>query len=216
MIKNNNGLLQKKSTRNFPMSLLRRFATRALPASRNWRTEGHPAPLSLLDDHPEPPDLTEALPTPTPISTTTRKPKPPPRRPTPASHTAHRASLRQQFPAGWSPPRKLSREAMDGLRFLHRIDPSAFSTPVLADRFRISPEAVRRILKSKWAPSREEQARFARRERQWKEEAITKNLLEEQMRAMEIEKEADKRTRRERGRRGVVVGVDAHDTLTFQ
>ncbi|KAJ6588755.1 hypothetical protein B0H19DRAFT_893515, partial [Mycena capillaripes] len=66
--------------------------------------------------------------------------------------TAHRAALKSAFPGGWDPPRKLSREAMDGLRQLHRVDPERFTTPVLAERFRVSPEAVRRILKSRWAP----------------------------------------------------------------
>ncbi|EPQ52238.1 hypothetical protein GLOTRDRAFT_21621, partial [Gloeophyllum trabeum ATCC 11539] len=68
---------------------------------------------------------------------------------------AHRTVLRESFPEGWQPPRKLSREAMDALRQFHRIDPATFTTPVLAERFRISPEAVRRILRSKWEPSRE-------------------------------------------------------------
>lgn len=47
----------------------------------------------------------------------------------------------------WAPGRKLSRAAMDGLRMLHAHDPEVFSTPVLANKFQISPEAVRRILK---------------------------------------------------------------------
>ncbi|EDR08216.1 uncharacterized protein LACBIDRAFT_148118, partial [Laccaria bicolor S238N-H82] len=68
---------------------------------------------------------------------------------------AHRETIRKEFPGGWSPPRKLSREAMDGLRQLHHHDPEKFTTPLLAEKFRISPEAVRRILKSKWEPSRE-------------------------------------------------------------
>jgi len=43
-------------------------------------------------------------------------------------------------------------------------DPETFSTPVLAERFRISPEAVRRILRGRWEPSPEERARLLRRE----------------------------------------------------
>ncbi|EJC99210.1 uncharacterized protein FOMMEDRAFT_34509, partial [Fomitiporia mediterranea MF3/22] len=68
----------------------------------------------------------------------------------------HRELMKKRFPEGWNPPRKLSREAMEGVRALHQHDPKTFSTPVLAERFRISPEAVRRILKSKWTPSKEE------------------------------------------------------------
>ncbi|KAJ6543815.1 hypothetical protein B0H10DRAFT_1668915, partial [Mycena sp. CBHHK59/15] len=68
---------------------------------------------------------------------------------------AHRASMKAAFPDGWNPPRKLSRDAMDGLRRLHAANPDTFSTPALAARFRISPEAVRRILRSAWAPPRD-------------------------------------------------------------
>ena len=53
---------------------------------------------------------------------------------------------------------------MDGLRVLHTHDPETFSTPLLAERFRVSPEAVRRILRSKWEPSPEQRARLLRRE----------------------------------------------------
>jgi len=53
---------------------------------------------------------------------------------------------------------------MDGLRVLHMHDPETFSTPMLAERFRLSPEAVRRILRSKWEPSPEQSARLLRRE----------------------------------------------------
>ena len=38
-----------------------------------------------------------------------------------------------------------------------------------ADRFRISPEAVRRILGSKWEPSTAERTKMAKREREARE-----------------------------------------------
>ncbi|KAF8320441.1 hypothetical protein DL93DRAFT_2045601, partial [Clavulina sp. PMI_390] len=65
---------------------------------------------------------------------------------------AHKAAMKRSFPAGWNPPKKLSREAMEGLRALHGHDPETFTTAALATRFKISPEAVRRILRSKWKP----------------------------------------------------------------
>jgi len=84
--------------------------------------------------------------------------------PTPERYRQYRAALKEKHPEGWNPPKKLSREAMDGLRALHHTQPEVFTTPVLAQRFRISPEAVRRILKSKWTPSREREAQmFARK-----------------------------------------------------
>ncbi len=101
------------------------------------------------------------------------------RKQTPSQFVVHRQTLKERFPDGWNPPRKLSREAMDGLRALHRHDPTTFSTPVLAERFKVSPEAVRRILRSKWEPSRDEQAKLLERERRRKKEAIMQRIEKE-------------------------------------
>jgi hypothetical protein len=90
--------------------------------------------------------------------------------PTPSRWAQHRASMKTKFPKGWAPPRKLSRAAMDGLRALHAHDPDTFSTPVLADKFRISPEAVRRILRGKWQPTPEQRARLLEREKQYRQD----------------------------------------------
>ncbi|KAI0318513.1 hypothetical protein OF83DRAFT_1171026 [Amylostereum chailletii] len=116
--------------------------------------------------------------------------------PTPGSWAAHRATLKNNFPEGWAPPRKLSRDAMDGLRSLHSLDPQTFSTPVLADKFHISPEAVRRILRSKWQPTKEQRDRLAVRERQHREGAIHRRRQEEttkwkEIRRSQVEAEAD-------------------------
>ncbi|KAH8914614.1 hypothetical protein BT69DRAFT_1194584, partial [Atractiella rhizophila] len=59
----------------------------------------------------------------------------------------HRAALKEKFPSGWNPRRKLTRETMQILRDLHVRDPKRYPTAILADRFKISPEAVRRILR---------------------------------------------------------------------
>ncbi|KAF2762111.1 hypothetical protein EJ05DRAFT_197610 [Pseudovirgaria hyperparasitica] len=56
----------------------------------------------------------------------------------------------------WTPRKKLSPGTMDGMRMLHQSDKAKYTTAVLADSFKISPDAVRRILKSKWEPSEEE------------------------------------------------------------
>ncbi|EIN08388.1 hypothetical protein PUNSTDRAFT_144000 [Punctularia strigosozonata HHB-11173 SS5] len=90
----------------------------------------------------------------------------------PREHLAHHIAMKEAFPDGWAPTRKLSRAAMDGIRTLHKHDPDTFSTPVLAEKFRISPEAVRRILKSSWQPSSAEQARLAQREARLKQARI--------------------------------------------
>ena len=60
--------------------------------------------------------------------------------------------MKRKFPDGFNPPRRLSREAMDAVRQLNETDPSVFTTAALANRFKVSPESIRRILKSRWKP----------------------------------------------------------------
>lgn len=64
--------------------------------------------------------------------------------------------LKEKFSGGWNPPKKLSPDALDGMRHLHATAPDQFTTPVLAEQFKVSPESVRRILKSRWQPSEDE------------------------------------------------------------
>lgn len=64
--------------------------------------------------------------------------------------------LKEKFKDGWNPQKKLSPDAVDGIRHLHAMKPNEFTTPVLADQFKVSPEAIRRILKSNWRPSETE------------------------------------------------------------
>ncbi|MCJ1468299.1 Required for respiratory growth protein 9 mitochondrial [Pseudocyphellaria aurata] len=65
--------------------------------------------------------------------------------------------------SGWAPRKRLSPDALEGIRLLHSQSPDKYTTPMLADHFQVSPEAIRRILKSKWRPNEEEEAK--RRER---------------------------------------------------
>jgi hypothetical protein len=90
--------------------------------------------------------------------------------PVPEQVAKHRAAMKEAFPDGWNPPRKISREAMDGLRALHAHNPEQFSTPVLANKFKISPEAVRRILKSRWVPTEDRRSEMEGRERRLRAE----------------------------------------------
>ena len=73
-------------------------------------------------------------------------------------------ALKQKFEGGWNPPKKLSPDALDGIRHLHAMAPDRFTTPVLAEEFKISPEAIRRILKSKWRAS---EAQMDDRRKRW-------------------------------------------------
>ncbi|KAJ7204652.1 hypothetical protein GGX14DRAFT_328027, partial [Mycena pura] len=118
---------------------------------------------AILDDDETPVDLSEDNDAVNGVRPWTHR-RSPPLTPTRAAWHAHRKALKEDFPEGWNPPRKLSRDAMDGLRQLNRVDPETFTTPVLAERFRISPEAVRRILKSHWEPPRARRMQLLRRE----------------------------------------------------
>ncbi|CAA7264334.1 unnamed protein product [Cyclocybe aegerita] len=140
-------------------------------ATQKWQLAGIPRPRSILEDDEAPVDLSEdneavngTRPNTAPVHL-----RRPPDKPTPHEYKAHREALRKEFPEGWSPPRKLSREAMDALRQLNRMDPDKFTTPILADKFKISPEAVRRILKSRWEPSAEKRMTLVLRERKERE-----------------------------------------------
>ena len=86
-------------------------------------------------------------------------------------------ALRRKFKdESWSPLKRLSPDALDGIRVMHSQFPDKFTTPILAQHFKVSPEVIRRILKSKWTPSEEEmesrRLRWERRgEKIWAERA---------------------------------------------
>lgn len=64
-------------------------------------------------------------------------------------------ALKEKFPEGWNPRKKLSPDALLGIRALHKQFPEEYTTEVLSNKFEVSPEAIRRILKSKWTPEPE-------------------------------------------------------------
>lgn len=202
-------------------------------ARQKWQLGGIPKPKSLFDDS-TPVDLSEdddavnrvqlkSL----PRGEHTRHSKP-----TPPDVKAHREAIRKAFPEGWSPPRKLSREAMDILRQLHHTEPETFSTPVLAERFKISPEAVRRILKSRWEPSAEKRTALIVKERKRQEEMRQKVKAElhskKKMQSMNVEElrrllKNDHFWREKYGRRdgknvdsSQITGVGATDKFTLR
>ncbi|MCJ1413303.1 Required for respiratory growth protein 9 mitochondrial [Ptychographa xylographoides] len=68
-----------------------------------------------------------------------------------------KSALEEKFgDQGWAPRKRLSPDALDGIRALNAQYPQDYTTAVLADQFKVSPEAIRRILKSKWKPNEEE------------------------------------------------------------
>lgn len=75
-----------------------------------------------------------------------------------------KSALSEKFGStGWLPRKRLSPDTLDGIRALHAQYPDKFTTPILADQFKVSPEAIRRILKSKWRPKGEEEERRRQR-----------------------------------------------------
>ena len=91
---------------------------------------------------------------------------------------AQKHALREKFgQQGWSPRKRLSPDALEGIRALHAQYPEKFTTPVLADQFKVSPEAIRRILRSKWRPDETEE--ISRKQRWDKRgESIWRQMVE--------------------------------------
>ncbi|KAL0959942.1 hypothetical protein HGRIS_011606 [Hohenbuehelia grisea] len=182
-------------------SLHRAYST-ALPAgaTAKWQLGSYKAPRSILDDDDAPVDLSED----NDAVNGGRSGEPlhkrkPSKVPTPPEYAAHRVTLKKAFPNGWEPPRRISREAMHGLRSLHQADPATFSTNLLAEKFKISPEAVRRILKSRWEPPRERAAKMARRERAEKMERVMQARAQEEKQRRDLAERARVTGREMRG-----------------
>lgn len=72
-----------------------------------------------------------------------------PEEPTP-QWRIQKAALKEKFPDGWAPPKRLSPEAVEGIKAMNAQYPDQFTTPVLAAHFKVSPEMIRRVLKSRW------------------------------------------------------------------
>lgn len=103
-----------------------------------------------------------------------RQPKTP--RPPKEQWQIQKAALDTKFKGQvWSPRKRISPDALSGMRTLHESQPTVYTTQVLADHFKISVEAVRRILKSKWRPADEAESEDRRRrwerrgEKKWTE-----------------------------------------------
>ncbi|KAG6017369.1 hypothetical protein E4U43_001522 [Claviceps pusilla] len=108
-------------------------------------------------------------------------------------------ALKEKFPEGWAPRKRLSPDALAGIRALNAQFPDVYTTEALAGKFQVSPEAIRRVLKSKWTPSAEEE-----QERQERWFRRGKSVWERQA-ALGIK--PPKKWRRE----GIVRGVEWHE-----
>jgi hypothetical protein len=91
---------------------------------------------------------------------------------------AAKAAMKEKLNGeAWNPRKKLSPDTMEGIRHLHQSQPDKFTTPVLAEHFQVSTEAIRRILKSTWQPTDNE---YESRMQRWDKrgERIWSNLVE--------------------------------------
>ncbi|KAF8609645.1 hypothetical protein BDV93DRAFT_518427 [Ceratobasidium sp. AG-I] len=143
------------------------------PRSANPKFKSHNSAPSLSDK----PDDGNATPKVFPPRGRDRPP------PTPHQYLTHRATMKRMYPEGWAPPRTISREAMESLREMNQRDPIQFRVPVLAAKFKISPEAVSRILKSKWQPPPERKAKLIARENMMKDKWIAEKIRAERAEA---------------------------------
>ncbi|POS83813.1 hypothetical protein EPUL_005032 [Erysiphe pulchra] len=91
------------------------------------------------------------------------KPQPRPKEP----WMIEKERAKEKYPNGYRPLKRLSPDAIEGIRALNSQMPEHFTTARLSKEFKVSPEAIRRILKSKWRPNIDEahdrEARWARR-----------------------------------------------------
>lgn len=80
-----------------------------------------------------------------------------PQRPRRETWQTQKEALEQKFgETGWQPRKRLSPDTIEGIRAMHASDPASYSTQTLSEHFKVTPEAIRRILKSKWRPNDEE------------------------------------------------------------
>ncbi|KAG6007495.1 hypothetical protein E4U21_005963 [Claviceps maximensis] len=161
-----------------------------------------------------------------------------PRPPRKEQWQIQKEALKAKFPDGWAPRKRLSPDALAGIRALNAQFPDVYTTKALADKFAISPEAIRRVLRSKWTPSAEEeqdrQERWFRRGKQvwerqaalgvkppkkWRKEGIARDVEwhERRERAIKWEREWEEREKNEererRARERGWYGIDGADGM---
>ena len=88
------------------------------------------------------------------------------------SWQVQKAALQHKFGEdSWTPRKRLSPDTLEGIRALHASNPAAYPTKTLAEHFEITPEAIRRVLKSKWKPNSEE---IEERRKRWERRGVKK------------------------------------------
>ncbi|PHH72390.1 hypothetical protein CDD80_4570 [Ophiocordyceps camponoti-rufipedis] len=78
-------------------------------------------------------------------------------------------ALKAKFPEGWKPRKRLSPDALIGIRALHAQFPDIYTTEALSSKFKVPAEAIRRILKSNFRP---DEAQEAERRERWERRGL--------------------------------------------
>jgi hypothetical protein len=119
-------------------------------------------------------------------------------------------NLKEKFPEGWRPRKRLSPDALAGIRALNAQFPDVYTTSALSTKFGVDPEAIRRILKGKWQPTAEEEDKRMKRwhsrgqniwetkaalgikpPKQWRKEGITRDPSWHEWRKRAAQRERD-------------------------
>ncbi|CAJ0640782.1 15997_t:CDS:2 [Entrophospora sp. SA101] len=95
----------------------------------------------------------------------------------------HRFAIKEKIGfQPWRPKKRLSREVMDKIRYMNQQLPEEYTIEKLSSTFRISPEAINRILKSTFVPKREvserQETKYQEKLRKFKEKAKSEQLRE--------------------------------------
>jgi hypothetical protein len=121
----------------------------------------------------------------------------------------YKARLQEKFKGqAWAPPKKLSPDAQEAIRVLRKNHPE-ITTEMLADKFEVSGEAIRRILRSRWreqekTPEKAQEwaEKWTKRGQKvwgsWEEAGIVTTKKKKNLRRMEITKAIEERLKVEK------------------
>lgn len=143
----------------FQLNTRRGFASRAALSNTSNTTSSKSNPISGPSNPRKAKETSVAAGK--PVESSEEIPKRPTRKHEP--WFVYKQALKKKFPEGWNPRKKISPDAMEGMRALNAQYPEECTREVLANQFKISQEAVRRILRSKPKP----EAMQARQRTRW-------------------------------------------------
>ncbi|EFA81621.1 neugrin domain-containing protein [Heterostelium album PN500] len=69
-----------------------------------------------------------------------------------ANKILHKILIKEKY-GNWEPIKKLSRDQMSEIKRLHKEDPDIHTVESLVTQYRVSKEAIKRIIRSNWTPS---------------------------------------------------------------